>query len=414
MHDYIGAQLDAAFGDFPSLPSSSEASPAASPAAKQSRLDGSSDSVPMVTMLAEFAAMRSLVNRRADEVGGMVQKNCEAIAEVKAEVKGNTVQINAMSVSLDQMCAELISIKERVDLLETQAKATTVNTSAFMSRLSLLESYSRRWNLKLHGLEENEQQDVRRVVTQLFQDLLPEARNKLPDVVDTVHRLGPRKPNVTRGIIIQFTSRHYRDALWRAAKNSPLLAARKLRLTEDFSPEDRERRQQLWPQIERARKEVFHILVYAHLRFKRSCTMRLLLGLALIVLFLCTFKNTHKSWAVSFSDSAVSLLLSPLSVYSWLMSILLRLILSLPALILNILHQSWLLGMAFPWCIASISFSLAFTILHVTLYLLHLSLVLGVVAILTLSKFHSAKEDIRPKTASSLHIVAKSRIGHQG
>ncbi|KAJ0050934.1 hypothetical protein NL108_009929 [Boleophthalmus pectinirostris] len=148
--------------------------------------------------------------------------------------------------------------------------------------------------------------------------------------------------------------------------------------------------------------------------------MRGLLGLALILLFLWLQKS-HMSSSnytpckdVSLSDSTVSLLLSPLSLYSWLMSTTLRLVLSLPALVLNILHHSWFLLMAFPWCIASISLSFVFTILQVALYLLHLSLVLAVVAILTLSKSHLAKQDMKKKNISSLHKVSTSRVGHQG
>lgn len=150
--------------------------------------------------------------------------------------------------------------------------------------------------------------------------------------------------------------------------------------------------------------------------------MRLLLGLALILLFLWLQRSQISSTndapcevsAVSLSDSTVSLLLSPLSMYSWLTSTLHRLILSLPGLILKVLCHSFLLLVAFPWCIASIGFSFALTILHVALYLLHLALVLGAVAILTLSKSHLAKDNVRRKSASHQHKVTGSRDGHQG
>ncbi|KAK7944431.1 hypothetical protein WMY93_000159 [Mugilogobius chulae] len=83
---------------------------------------------------------------------------------------------------------------------------TTTMLSEFnaLNRLSLLESYSRRWNLILRGLEEKNQQDVRGEAIRVLQRVLPEARDLLPDAVDTVHRLGPRRPDTTRGVIIQF------------------------------------------------------------------------------------------------------------------------------------------------------------------------------------------------------------------
>lgn len=155
--------------------------------------------------------------------------------------------------------------------------------------------------------------------------------------------------------------------------------------------------------------------------------MRLLLILALVLLFLWLQKSFMSSNAIpceaaSLSASTVSLLLSPLSLYSWLTSTLLRLVLAIPGLILSILHQSLLLLMAGPWCVASICFSLVLTTLHVALYLLHLALVLGVVAILSLSKFRLVKKDTTKKDTSVMETtlriaklkVTGSRLGHQG
>lgn len=80
---------------------------------------------------------------------------------------------------------------------------------------------------------------------------------KFPDVIDTVHRLGQLKENNTRprAVILQFTLRVYRDAVWKAAKNSTFLQSKKLRFAEDLSQAVRERRMQLWPLVAKAREE---------------------------------------------------------------------------------------------------------------------------------------------------------------
>lgn len=91
------------------------------------------------------------------------------------------------------------------------------------------------------------------------------------------------------------------------------------------------------------------------------------------------------------SEAVASLLLSPLSLYSWMAATLLRLIVSVPSLALGALHQCLLLILAVPWCVATICISLLLTCLHVALYLLHVALVLGVVAILTLG-LHKASD----------------------
>lgn len=96
----------------------------------------------------------------------------------------------------------------------------------------------------------------------------------------------------------------------------------------------------------------------------------------LLVLFICQ--------AVSMSKTVAWLLLSPLSLYSWMASTLLTLVLSVPSLVLGALHQSLLLILAVPWCVATICISLLLAGLHVALYLLHVALVLGVVVALAL------------------------------
>ncbi|KAK7888836.1 hypothetical protein WMY93_024396 [Mugilogobius chulae] len=216
------------------FPSSLPLSPAASsPVAISSAANHVRSECPAVpdnltTMLSEFSALRQLLNERADAMETLVNQNSVVIAELKAE--------------------------ERVEELETQTTASKKTTADLGSSISLLESYSRRWNLILHGLEERDRQDVRQEAIQVLQRVLPEARDKLPDVVDTVHRLGARRPNSSRSVIIQFSLRLYRDAIWRAAKQSTFLSSNNLKLTEDLSSADRERRRQLWPLVESARK----------------------------------------------------------------------------------------------------------------------------------------------------------------
>lgn len=109
------------------------------------------------------------------------------------------------------------------------------------------------------------------------------------------------------------------------------------------------------------------------------------------------------------SEAAASLLLSPLSLYSWLVSTLVRLVLSVPALVLSSLHHSLLLLLAWPWCVASVCASLLLACLRVALYLLHLVLVVGVVAILTLTRHKMADSDTATKKVSHQQKKLESR-----
>ena len=123
--------------------------------------------------------------------------------------------------------------------------------------MTLLPIYSLMWLYDAAAAERLQLTCLCVEVIQVCQSVLPEAKDKLPDVVDTVHRLGPKKSdnNQPRGIIMQFTIRIYRDAVWRSAKKSAFLKSNNLKLAEDLSADDRDRRNRLWPAVEKARKE---------------------------------------------------------------------------------------------------------------------------------------------------------------
>lgn len=93
----------------------------------------------------------------------------------------------------------------------------------------------------------------------MLQGVLPGARDKIPGAVDSIHRLGPKRSGNSRSrpIIIQFAYRIHKDAIWSAVKegDNPFLLSNKLKLSLDFSPEVRERRRLLWPQVDQARKD---------------------------------------------------------------------------------------------------------------------------------------------------------------
>ncbi len=100
----------------------------------------------------------------------------------------------------------------------------------------------------------NNQEKTSDKVLDICEAVIPTFAGKAHEFIDVVHRLGKvRSENALssgqkpRGIILQFTMRHFRDALWKAAKNYPYLAKHHLRFAEDLSPEDREQRNKLWP-----------------------------------------------------------------------------------------------------------------------------------------------------------------------
>ncbi|KAA0705276.1 hypothetical protein E1301_Tti009859 [Triplophysa tibetana] len=187
----------------------------------------------------------------------MVKNNAQAIASMKETVIENAKQIADLKKAVEFVSDEVNDVKVKLGAMEAEVKKMDSKSAEQEKRLSHLEGYARRWNLRIYGVPEKEKEDVRERVIQVCQQLLPEAKGKIPFIVDTVHRLRRKQLNndKPRGVIFQFTSRFYRDAVWRAAKDSVFLRNNNLKIAEDLSPSDRERRNKLWPLVDKARRE---------------------------------------------------------------------------------------------------------------------------------------------------------------
>lgn len=254
LYDYLESEMDSA--DimpaeviFPPLPQT----PSESPLIKQRKIE----SLDTASILSQFKDLSRLINNRSDALERMVGENARAIASMKETISENTKQITDLKTAVEFVSAEVNDVKIQLGTMKSQMKNVETKSSEQEKRLSHLEGYTRRWNLRVYGIPEKEREDVRENIIQVCQQLLPEARDKLPYIVDTVHRLGRKQMSndKPRGIIVQFTSRFYRDAIWQAAKDSQFLRNNNLKISEDLSPTDRENRKKLWPLVEQARRD---------------------------------------------------------------------------------------------------------------------------------------------------------------
>lgn len=235
-HDYISADEV-----FPPLP----ITPSKSPVPKKGKSVHSPTSAAAMETSDIVQQLSQLINSRSDGLEKLIS--------------GNTLQIEGLKKTIDFACAEIKDIKHKSAVLEKRICNDEARLDSVESRVAELESYSQRWNLRLLGVPEADKQDVRQEVISICQSVLPTEKTRLPNLIDTVHRLGQKKRNELssvdkpRGIIIQFTSRGIRDSLWKAAKKSEYLKSQGLRFAEDLSKVDRARRLKLWPAVHEAR-----------------------------------------------------------------------------------------------------------------------------------------------------------------
>ncbi|KAG1934307.1 hypothetical protein F2P79_019917 [Pimephales promelas] len=215
-HDYTTSvgqlSLMPSEDDFPSYPATPCKPPASKKALLRDDCAGSTSNSDIVDTLS------TLINARSDAIEKMVGEN--------------TMKIEGLKMTIDFACREIKDVKKRVENMEKCVKKEEEEVVHLKVRVTELENYSRRWNLKLFGIPESIV-DVKIESIQICQAILPQDQNKVAEAIDIVHRLGKRQPGVSkpRGVILRFLSRTYRDA---AVK---------------------EIRAKLWPAIQKARSE---------------------------------------------------------------------------------------------------------------------------------------------------------------
>jgi exosome complex exonuclease DIS3/RRP44 len=99
------------------------------------------------------------------------------------------------------------------------------------------EQYSRMNSLRISGLVEKRDENLTERIVDMACDHLNVQIDE--DDIDRIHRIGPVKPNVTRNIIVKFTSFQVRNKIFRARSNLKKTReqVRQERLADEIDPE---------------------------------------------------------------------------------------------------------------------------------------------------------------------------------
>jgi len=141
---------------------------------------------------------------------------------------------------------EVTENKKEIIQLKVQADRLTKENKELKERCREIERYGRRWNLKLIGLPEKDNEDTRERVVGILTRVIPMSVEKIRDNVDTVHRLGKKDDPAfnmrPRPIIMQFGMRTTRDEIWRRSREARVCNELHIQFRQDWSKEDREAR----------------------------------------------------------------------------------------------------------------------------------------------------------------------------
>lgn len=192
-----------------------------------------------------------------EAIRAMTSKQDETLRRVSAigiTTEATSKRVEELTTTVKQLSLDVQQHKQTLE------KMKVANTKLQEENKHLREAecqrYSRRWSLKMHGVRESRDEDIRGKIIDILGKMAPKLREDLKQGIDIVHRVGKlRDDGAARSTIVLFALRRLRDAVWKEAKNSQYLQENRLRITEALSPEDRAAREKLWPLIKKARDE---------------------------------------------------------------------------------------------------------------------------------------------------------------
>lgn len=228
---------------------SSESSPEISkrPSKKSKTLTGEQDEQPVTN-----SRLLSVMER----IEKMQEESLRRLQSVEATVKDNTDTLKNVTDSLEFLGEKVEDVTKQVETLQTRVLTLEKENAVLREKCNSMDTYKRRWNLRVAGIPERPGEDVKRIIIDLFSQVSPGIADQLSLSVDIAHRLGPcsGEARSSRRIIVLFLSRSHRDRIWKDAKTSALLKERKIRIMEDLTQEVKDARNKLWPLVEQARK----------------------------------------------------------------------------------------------------------------------------------------------------------------
>lgn len=190
-----------------------------------------------------------------ERIGKRQVESLKRLQSLEDAVKGNTKTMKSVADSLKALWGRMEDMSGRVSTLQAEVATLGKASTELRDKYNDMDAYSRRWNLRVNGIPEKMGENIKRI--DLFGQISPDIANQLAFTVDIAHRVGPRSGHErsSRRVIVRFLSRSHWDMIWKDARTSELLKERRIKILEDLTQEAKESRNQLWPLVEKARRE---------------------------------------------------------------------------------------------------------------------------------------------------------------
>lgn len=146
-------------------------------------------------------------------------------------------------------------LKEELNKVNKEKENQQKTISDLKKNLEEAKRTTRECNLWLHGLKEEEQEDLKKRVIAICRSVAPEAALDFDKHIDIVLRVGQKKEGTNRPIIMGFKEKSTMELLLTTSYSSEYHLSSPLRFKDVLTARDINTRNRLWPRIKAARKE---------------------------------------------------------------------------------------------------------------------------------------------------------------
>ncbi len=196
-----------------------------------------------------------------------IEKLTAKIDNFGAQLRENSIMVANVSKLVEMNAADIKECKAKMKSMEKEMPRLVKENEELKEGVTEMERYKRRWNLKIHGLKEKDDEHIRDIVIGILSKIAPQWSTSMETVIDSVHRLGRREEGKSRQVILQFTMRYHRDAIWKLSKNSKICKDLRIHFKQDFCKADHEARAAAWPKMEQARAAGKNIYYGGHVGY---------------------------------------------------------------------------------------------------------------------------------------------------
>lgn len=138
---------------------------------------------PVKPQLKKSRGEISLTELQDNVIEALTSRIKESANDLGKMITSNTVSIEGLKKSIDFVFEEVNALKTDLKSCKTTANSNCTKIHELEQRLNDAERYQRRWNLRLYGIPEHHEENIKQKVIGVCVSVVPDSNISFKDVI---------------------------------------------------------------------------------------------------------------------------------------------------------------------------------------------------------------------------------------